>query len=243
MEYEEKETGNIFGRNKMLPNFMKALTNLRNANAQQLEWLLKNRCVHRHTYLRHFSCFIKDFERKERVAFIDIETSNLKANFGIVLCWCILDEDGDLCEDYLTQDDVLSGYEDRRIVSNCVDAMCNFDRIIGHYSTYFDVPFLRTRALIHHLPFPEQGTIYHTDVWKMAKHSLCLHSNRQDVIAESLYGKTQKTRISHPAWRQAMLGDEKAAREVLNHCEKDVLDLKRNYETLKPYCREVKSSI
>lgn len=222
---------------------MQTLSNLKNANATQLDYLSKWKCQHRHNGIRHFGCFLKESGCVERKGFVDIETSNLKANFGIVLCWCILDEQGHRYEDVINLDDVQSGNEDKRLIENCINCFSNFDRLIGHYSTYFDIPFLRTRALIHGIKFPQHGTKYHTDVWKMAKHSLCLHSNRQDVIAESLYGKTCKTRISHPAWRKAMMGDAKSAAEVLDHCRKDVMDLKKNYTTLLPYCSEVKSSI
>jgi len=228
---------------KKLPKQMKSLTNLKNANSQQLHWLLTHKCLHRHNYVRHFNCFIKDYEIKERVGWLDIETSNLKANFGIVLCWCILDEDDNMYQDWLTKKDVLSGDEDKRVVSTCIDTMRSFDRVCGHYSTYFDIPFLRTRAIIHGLDFPKHGELYHTDAWRMAKTKLCLHSNRQAVVAESLQGKTIKTRISHPAWRQAMMGNEAAAMEVLEHCNCDVQDLKKNYNSLLPYCRILKSSI
>lgn len=226
-----------------LAKHMRGLTNIRRANSQQLDWLLKWRCQHRHNGVRHFGCFTKEFEIKERILFLDIETSNLKANFGIVLCWCGLADDGTLYQDWLTKKDVLSGDEDKRVISTCIDTMQTFDRVVGHYSTYFDIPFLRTRALIHGLPYPEFGTLLHTDVWRMAKTKLCLHSNRQAVVAESLYGKTVKTRISHPHWRQAMMGNEQSCMEVLNHCQMDVLDLKKNYETLLPYCRITRSSI
>jgi len=222
---------------------MKGLTNLKNANSQQLDWLVKWRCKHRHNGVRHFSCFIKEFGVKERVGFLDIETSNLKANFGIVLCWCILADDGTLYQDWLTKKDVVSGTEDMRVVNTCIDTMQAFDRVVTHYGTYFDIPFLRTRALIHELPYPGFGTLWHTDVWKMAKSKLCLHSNRQDVVAESLYGKTVKTRISHPHWRQAMMGNEESCMEVLDHCQHDVEDLRKNYETLLPYCNIIRSSI
>lgn len=226
-----------------LPKHMIGLTNIKRANSQQLHWLLTNKCKHRHNYVRHFNCFIKDYDIKERILFVDIETSNLKANFGIVLCWCGLTENNILYQDWLTKKDVLSGNEDKRLVSTCIDTMQSFDRVVGHYSTYFDIPFLRTRALIHGLAYPEVGTLYHTDVWRMAKTKLCLHSNRQDVVAESLYGKTVKTRISHPHWRQAMMGNEESCMEVLDHCQHDVADLKKNYETLLPYCNIIRSSI
>ena len=226
-----------------LPKQMKGLTNLRNANSQQLDWLIKWKCQHRHNGVRHFNCFIKEYGIKERVGWLDIETSNLKANFGIVLCWCILDEYDDMYQDWLTKKDVLSGDEDKRVISTCIDTMRTFDRVVGHYSTYFDIPFLRTRAIIHGLDFPKHGELYHTDAWRMAKTKLCLHSNRQAVVAESLQGKTIKTRISHPAWRQAMMGNEGAAMEVLEHCNCDVVDLKKNYMSLLPYCKILKSSI
>ena len=121
--------------------------------------------------------------------------------------------------------------------------MKQYDRVVGHYSTYFDIPYIRTRAIINGLKFPKMGEIYHTDTWKMARRALCLHSNRQAVIAESLYGKTVKTRISHPHWRQAMMGNEDSMMEVLDHCQKDVADLKKNFNTLLPFYKLVRSSI
>jgi len=227
-----------------LPNYMQGLTNIKRATNMQYDWLYSHGCFHRHSYSRHFNCFLKDFDIKERIGFLDIETSNLKANFGIVLSWCILDENGKtLLKDYIKKADVESGGEDDRLIYTCISAMELYDRIVTHYGTYFDIPFLRTRALIHKLDFPERGTLYHTDVWKWARKTLCLHSNRQDVIAESLYGKTEKTRISHPAWRKAMMGDEKAALEVLDHNEHDVFDLRKNYLTLLPYNNNTRTSI
>jgi len=226
-----------------LPKYMKNLTNIKKATNQQYQWLYENKCQHRHKYTTHFSCFLKNYNIKERIGFLDIETSNLKANFGIVLCWCILDEKGNLYEDWLTKQDILSGDEDKRVVESCIKTMLNFDRIVTHFGTYFDIPFLRTRALMHSLSFPEYGSLWHTDCWKMAKKSLCLHSNRQDCVAEALQGKTIKTRIDHPAWRKATFGDKKAMKEVLDHCEHDVPDLKKNFYSLLPFCNLVRSSI
>ena len=226
-----------------LPVYMRGLVNIRNANSVQYQWLYTHGCEHRHRFSRHFSCFLKQYSISERIGFLDIETSNLKANFGIVLCWCILSEDGWLYEDCLTQSDIQSGEEDSRCIQECIHTMSEFDRVVTHFGTYFDIPFLRTRAMIHGLDFPKYGELWHTDVWKMAKSKLCLHSNRQDIIAESLYGKTVKTRISHPDWRKAMMGDERAVLNVLDHCEKDVKDLCKNYNALLPYCNIVRSSI
>ena len=45
-----------------LPKQMKGLTNLKNANSQQLDWLLKWKCQHRHNGVRHFNCFSEEVD-------------------------------------------------------------------------------------------------------------------------------------------------------------------------------------
>lgn len=227
-----------------LPKFMRGLVNIKRANQMQYLWLYEHGCKnHRHRYTRHYNCFLKDFNIQERIGFLDIETSNLKANFGIVLCWCILDDKDKLYADWITKKDLVSEHEDKKVIQTCIDTMKKFDRIVAHYGCYFDIPFLRTRALTHGLDFPAYGDIYYTDTWKMARKSLCLHSNRQDCVAESLQGKTIKTRIDHPAWRKAAAGDSEAVKKVLDHCKKDVPDLKKNFYSLLKYNRLTKTSI
>lgn len=226
-----------------IPKYMQSLSNIKNASNTQYEWLYTHGCQHRHRYTSHFSCFLKDFNIQEKIGFFDIETSNLKANFGIILCWCILSDDDILYEDWITLKDIKQGIEDKRVVENAIDTMKKFDRISGHYSSYFDLPFLRTRALIHGVEFPEYGKLYHTDVWKMAKKNLCLHSNRQDCVSEAILGATVKTRIDVKAWRQSMIGNKDAMKEVVDHCEKDVTDLKSNFYKLLPYVRLTRTSI
>lgn len=226
-----------------LPRFMQGLTNIKRASARQYDWLHSHRCSHRHKYTVHFSCFLKDYDVKERLGFLDIETSNLKADFGIVLCWCILDDQNKMFDDSLSKKDIIADHEDKRVVQSCIEMMLTFDRIITHYGTYFDIPFLRTRSLIHGIKFPEYGQLWHSDVWKLARRSLCIHSNRQDCVAEALQGKTIKTRIEHPAWRKAAYGDAEAIAEVLDHCRHDVPDLKKNFYSLLPFNRLVNTSI
>lgn len=227
----------------MLPKYMQLVTNLRQTTNAQFVWLNTHTCKHRHKYTTHFNCFLKEYSIPERIGFLDIEASNLKANFGIMLCWCILADDNTLYEDWVTTQDVKEGIEDKRIVQTCIDTMKKFHRICGHFSTYYDIPFIRTRALIHGIEFPGVGELYHTDVWKMAKKSLCIHSNRQDIVAEALLGRTVKTRIDQSAWRQAMMGNKRAMSVVVDHCEKDVQDLKDNFYKLRPFVKLTRTSI
>ena len=225
--------------------------NLNLATGEELLWLRNHRCLkHNHRYISHFNCFLKEkgMIRPERRGFLDIETSNLSPAFGIILCWCIKDSESDYTYyDHLTKKDIFSPTEDKRIIETCIDTMKEFDRIVGHYSCRFDIPFLRTRAASHDnknaLGFPKYGELIHTDTWMMAKTKFKFHSNRQNIIAETLFNETIKTRINHRAWRQALQGNTKAIAESLDHCEKDVVELEKNFNTMLPFYHLTRSSI
>jgi uncharacterized protein YprB with RNaseH-like and TPR domain len=223
--------------------------NLSDYTYEELLWLGDNKCKHGHKFISHLNCWLEVGEVKpERIGFLDIETSNLSPAFGIILCWCIKDSESDyIYYDALTKNDVFSEDEDKRIIETCIDTMKQFDRIVGHYSSRFDIPYLRTRAVMHDnknaLGFPKYGELIHTDTWMMAKSKFKFHSNRQNIIAETLYNDTIKTRINHRAWRRALQGNVNALRESLDHCEKDVLELEQNFYSMLPFYRLSRSSI
>jgi len=206
--------------------------------------LFRGRCVHGHRYLNHYNCYLREKKKPERVGFLDIEASNLKANFGIMLSYCIKPAGSKkiLCG-VVSARDLKKGIEDRNLVRKCIADLQKFDRIITHYGTYYDIPFVRTRALMQKIPFPRYGEILHTDCWKMARKALCIHSNRQDTIAEALQGKTLKTRIKNKYWIHGLQGDTKSLQYILNHNKKDVVDLEKNYNSLLPFVRKYQSSI
>ena len=128
-------------------------------------WLGSHYCEHGHTFLQHFACY-KGHE--ERIGFFDIETSNLVADFGIMLSYAILDgKTNTVLSSVLTPHDIKTanfGDEDRRLVSACITDLAKFDRIVTYYGSRFDVPFLRARALSTGLDFPNYGTLKHTDL-------------------------------------------------------------------------------
>jgi len=220
--------------------------NIHKMTKKEICELADYRCKHGHNGLSHYNCYRNEQGLEEKVGFLDIECSNLKANFGVMLSWCIKpagSKKKDILQDVASREDLTGKGMDKRIVQSCVDAMEGFDRIVGHYSSRFDVPFIRTRALMHGIPFPKYGQIKHTDTWRMAKQLLCLHSNRQDVVAEALQGKTVKTRINSDYWIKALQGDEKALAYVLDHNIKDVIDLEKNYNKMEEFFRRVGTSL
>jgi len=192
-----------------------------------IEWLESHRCEHRHTYLEHYNCFLKK-GGKERIGFLDIEATNLDANWGIMLSYCIKDsESKKIYEDVITKKDINSKNEDKRIVENCIEDMMRFDRIVTWYGARFDIPYIRTRALILDIIFPQFGSQFHKDAWFISRAKLKLNSNRLETVARSILGKTQKTHLDPKYWRWAIRGDKKSLDYILDHNRKDVLDLEK----------------
>jgi uncharacterized protein YprB with RNaseH-like and TPR domain len=187
--------------------------------------------AHGHTYLEHYSCYLKEVpEAEERIGFLDIEASNLDADFGIILSWCIKDSlSNKIYSDVLTPTDVKKGYEDKRIVQSLVDTMRLFDRVVGFYSTNFDIPFIRARASIVGVEFLKYGELKHKDIYYLMKSKYKISSRRLENCCRVVLGHTEKTRIDAKFWRNGVRGDKKALKYILDHNEKDVLDLEKLY--------------
>ena len=127
---------------------------------EELRVVSTKRCKHGHTYLEHYNCYLEEVT-PEKVGFLDIEASDLKANFGIMLSYCIKDANSDkIWFDTVNEKD-LKGDLDKRLVTHCIEDMKRFDRVIGHYSTKYDIPFIRTRAIVWGLDFPRFGELNH----------------------------------------------------------------------------------
>lgn len=202
-----------------------------NLKKAEIVKLATHYCRHGHTYLSHRSCYFKEQgERPERIGFYDIECSNLKADYGIILTWCIKDSlSEDVYYDVLTPEDVAKGIEDKRVVQTAINTMMQFDKIVGYYSSKFDIPFTRTRAMINGLKFPEAGTLKHQDLYYLVKSKFCLSSNRLENACKQILEHTDKTRIDAKYWRQGLAGDPKAIEYILDHNTYDVLDLEKLY--------------
>jgi len=224
-------------------------TNLNRMDKDELLWLVNHTCKHGHKYISHFNCFLSEHQVEERIGYLDIETSNLKANFGIVLTWAIKDGQSDyIYYDYLTPIDVhkYGASEDKRILETCVETMRDFDRIVTHYGQDYqhDIPYLRTRCMMMGVQFLKYGEIFVADTFPIAKKKMSLSSRRQDIIAEAIKNRPSiKTRINSAAWRGAVRGDKVAIAEVLDHNFRDVMELEENFLAMKDFVKLTKRSI
>lgn len=157
--------------------------------------------------------------------FFDIETTNLNASIGRMLCASI----------YNGQDTTtfFHSKDDSRFIKKVRDEIRKYDYIVTYYGTGFDIPFVNTRLLIH--GFEPIGAIRHVDLYYTARNVLKLHSNRLAVVGETLFGESGKTKLMGPIWDAAASGDKASLQYIMEHCEADVVELKRVFDVLKDF--------
>ena len=141
-----------------------------------------------------------------RVAVFDIETTGLDASFGRILAAAIQFYGPDKLEVFRADEypDWKKGLRsnDKDIVSDILASLETADIIIAHNGTNFDVPFLRTRAIIHGLPVVHPRKI--VDPVLLARKTFRFHSNRLDAIAGMLGTDFHKTTLAPKYWIKAM---------------------------------------
>ena len=214
---------------------------------KHLIWLEEHTCLkHNVAYAHHPNCFAREYPNTkftETVGYLDIEATNLKADYGIVICWVIkAAKTGKFIERLITQKE-LKTCLDKKVVESLIKTLPRFDRVIGHYSSRFDVPFLRSRALSLGLEFPEYKSLWQTDTWRIARNRLCISSNRLGNIANLLNIKEKKTPITSRHWIGALTGSKESLDYILQHCRIDVKILEKVYNRISQFSPKSKTSI
>lgn len=222
---------------------------------------MKIRCIHRHTIEEHPSCFArglidgiseKEFVKKTglpwyqypnyKMGYLDIETSTLNANNGYILSWCLKEKGGEIFSDIITKKDINSYNFDLRLLKNLLSILIKYKIIVTYYGDGFDIPFIRTRALIHGLTFPAYGELYTFDLYWTVKNKLKLTSNSLDSACNAL-GIEGKNHIDWKTWNKAAVGNKEALAEVLFHNQEDVIILEQLHERILPFRKWIKKSV
>jgi uncharacterized protein YprB with RNaseH-like and TPR domain len=181
------------------------------------------------------------------IGFLDIETSDFKADIGYMLSWCIkgLDTKKDNIQyDVIKQKEVLNGSFDKRITSSLLEEMEKYDVLVTYYGTGFDIPFVRTRAVINGHEFPlDYGSNVHFDVYYVIRNKFKIRRNSLKIACEQLLGKTNKTDVNINVWKRARLGHQESLDYVLEHNKYDVIDTEALYKLAVNYRRNLNTSV
>jgi uncharacterized protein YprB with RNaseH-like and TPR domain len=209
-----------------------------------LRWANTHRCIHGHTFLEHFPCYLKEVDYKKKVGFFDIETSSLVADFGIVITWYILGRDGEYHGRTITKEEVTElDIPDQFLMNELSQELNNWDLLYTYNGTRFDLPYVRTRCTIAGIDFPSYGALKHKDIYFIIKNKFRLHRKSQEIAAEMLLGETEKTHWSAKYWIKAVQGDPKALDYIDKHCRIDCAELKAITEKVIDFSMPVERSL
>lgn len=159
-----------------------------------------------------------------RIAYWDLETSDLKADVGRILCASILDANSgqmlSLRNDKVKQRKNMA--DDGEIARLIRDELEKYHLTAGWYSKGFDVAFLNTRLVkAGHKPLRSH---LHIDACWYCKgwRGLAPRAAKMKVMAE-FFDVERKPDVDVDVWIDAALGGDTAAMDILvDRCEADV---------------------
>jgi uncharacterized protein YprB with RNaseH-like and TPR domain len=194
---------------------------------------LEFRCkAHRHDGISHHFCYDREKGISEKLGILDIESSSLVCDYGIIWSYCIKEEDGEIISNVIKPAELKNHIYDKRLLSDFCQDVRKFDRVVTWYGGGFDLPMLRSRCLKWDLPFPIFNEIKHTDAWKIAKFKLKLHSNRLGVVAEFFGIPAKQHPLKSDIWLQAFGGEQKALDYIVVHNKEDVITTERVWKKI-----------
>lgn len=206
-------------------------------------------CVHGHPLLSHPNCLEASIKYTERIGFLDIETSNLNANYGMVISYCISSSDNEeILEGWLTEEDFQdkTGHYDKRILQKCIKDMEEFDRLVVYWGKdrRHDIPFLRTRALMMGLNFPFYHEQIVNDLYDLVKNKLRLGRNGLQSACTAFGIESKEHPITPEIWMRAIVGhDEDAIQYIVSHNREDVISTKALWNRMNVFGSNPKTSI
>lgn len=226
-----------------LYNILKPLTK------QEILRLSRTMCEHGHPVLSHTACLEKALGFQERIGHLDLETSSLNANYGMVITYCIkVNGEDTIYEGWLQEDDFKdkAGYYDKRIIQQCVKDMENFDRLIVYWGKdrRHDIPFLRTRALMMDVPFPFYHEQIVTDLYDLVKNKLRLGRNGLQSACNAFGIESKEHPITSDVWMKATVGhDPESIAYILEHNREDVRSTDELWKRMNVFGSGAKTSI
>jgi uncharacterized protein YprB with RNaseH-like and TPR domain len=176
------------------------------------------------------------------VLVLDLETTDLEADRGVILCCSYESSKEPGVVRTLRQDRLNPQWRkgdrgnDKALVKAIMKLVGEHDVIVAHNGTRFDLPMLRTRALRWHLPPLKDVKI--VDPCSIAWRKFRLRTNRLGAVADFLGIKDKKTPLDMSVWAAATLrGDKRSMNLIVKHCEADIRVLSAVLKFVKPFIK------
>lgn len=160
-----------------------------------------------------------------RVCYWDIECTDLKGDFGRLLCISILTHSGEMItfrqDEYVADGRATDMADDRAIARDARDLLEQHDCTAGWYIKGFDIPFLNTRLVANGERTMRSRLCYDPRWYYSGWRGLSPRNARLKTVTE-FFGYEAKPEVSADVWVKARGGNRKAMDEVVERCEADV---------------------
>ncbi len=166
------------------------------------------------------------------LAYLDIETSSLKASDGIVIAIGLMPGE----DPEVRFADSLE--EERRALEWLKSKLEGCDTLVTWYGSGFDIPFLVTRALFHSMDISKLTEIPMLDLHEWSRANLLLGSYSLESVSRFLgVGKFKdfKGEDIRALFRMVERGNVEARKLIVDHCRDDIIMLKSVHERLKAH--------
>jgi len=179
---------------------------------------------------------------KPKILLWDIECSDLKADFGHILCigykWYGDDTSYviSMAENPEWPKPGKTLWDDKWMVQEFLPIVAEADDQVTWYGKKFDEPYVRSR-MIHWGMRNDFPPIHHTDLWETCRKEFCLSNNR--LITAGRFLRLEEGKIQMPVvdWKHASQGDRAAMARTERRCSSDVFMLEEAYEKMRPFIR------
>lgn len=179
-----------------------------------------------------------------RTILFDLETFgfDFKADKGFILCgsWKVMGEKNVYTE--VRSNLGTEMWNDKEVCRKLHKVLSTGDRWITHNGKRFDARFLNVRLLKNGLPLlPPMGK-RHVDTCELTWKNLAMRASLKN-ISEFFELKNKKTPVNLQTWTKAAAGNREALKEVVDHCESDVLMLEEYANKIMPLVTETDNPI
>lgn len=175
-----------------------------------------------------------------RVVYWDLETTDLKAFMGRLLCCSIADSWGNVTTRRATDFPQQSALDDSGLAEWVRDTLETYDVLVSWNGFMFDHGFLAAR-LLRWGKRPMGRKMAVDPMWKarQGRYSARIGGSSLATVSKFFRTNDTKSEISWEQWSLAGLGDPDAMAEVVDHCERDVLVLRSVFGHLKPLIQTI----
>ena len=175
-----------------------------------------------------------------RIVYWDLETTDLSAFMGRLLCASFADAWGTVTTRRCTDFPMETPLDDSGLAEWVRDELERYDIAVGWNSFNFDVGFLQARLLRWgKRPLRDLMQIDAMYKARWGRYGSRIGSSKLDNVSRFFRTSESKSVVDWDIWNLASMGDERAMDYIVEHCEKDVLVLRDVFNHLKPLVRTI----